>query len=168
MTQNRNIDILPVTRDNALLLGALVADFRVTLKGYKGIPAAPDVEAGAAELQEYLDAGFPCFAALCGGEWAGYIVCKIDEPCVWVESIYAKPEYRRMGVASALFRKAEELAASFGEDTVFNYVHPNNHGMIGFLRKHGYTVINLVEIRKPYEGEQLTQKIQVGEHEFDY
>lgn len=73
-----------------------------------------------------------------------------------------------MGVASQLFEKAEKLAKSFGENTVFNYVHPNNHGMIGFLRKHGYTVINLVEIRKPYVGEQLTQTIQVGEHVFDY
>ena len=31
---------------------------------------------------------------------------------------------------TALFGKAEKLAASFGEDTVYNYVHPNNHAMI--------------------------------------
>ena len=30
------------------------------------------------------------------------------------------------------------------------------------------TVLNLIEIRKPYEGEKLTQVIQVGEQEFDY
>ena len=40
--------------------------------------------------------------------------------------------------------------------------------MIEFLRKRGYTVLNLIEIRKPYQGETLTQKITVGEHEFDY
>ena len=42
------------------------------------------------------------------------------------------------------------------------------HRMINFLRKRGYTVLNLIEIRKPYEGENLTQTIRVGEHEFDY
>lgn len=40
--------------------------------------------------------------------------------------------------------------------------------MIDFLRKRGYTVLNLIEIRKPYKGKKLTQTIAVGEHEFDY
>lgn len=39
--------------------------------------------------------------------------------------------------------------------------------MIQFLRRHGYTVINLVEIRRPYTGEKITQTITVGEHEFN-
>ena len=54
------------------------------------------------------------------------------------------------------------------DDTVYNYVHPNNHRMIEFLRKRGYTVLNLIEIRRPYKDEKLTQTIAVGEHEFDY
>jgi len=45
---------------------------------------------------------------------------------------------------------------------------PNNHKMISFLRHQGYTVINLIEIRKPFKEEVLTQKINVGEHIFDY
>ena len=40
--------------------------------------------------------------------------------------------------------------------------------MIEFLKKRGYTVLNLIEIRKPYKDEKLTQTIVVGEHEFDY
>jgi len=40
--------------------------------------------------------------------------------------------------------------------------------MIEFLRKNGYSVLNLIELRKPYSGEVLSRKIQVGEHEFDY
>lgn len=162
------MDIIKITEDNYNKLGSLVADFGIALKSYKGIKALPNADAGVSEMKEYIDAGFPCYAAVCDGQYAGYIVCRVDAPCVWVESIYVEPKFRRIGVASQLFAKAEELARSFGDETVFNYVHPNNHGMIGFLRKHGYTVINLVEIRKPYKGEQLTQTIQVGEHEFDY
>ena len=82
--------------------------------------------------------------------------------------MYVVEEYRRHGVASALFQEAEKLAKQYGETTVFNYVHPNNDGMIAFLRKHGYTVLNLIEIRKPYQDEKLSTKIQVANHQFDY
>ena len=111
---------------------------------------------------------FPVYAALVDDEYAGYVVCRVDSEVVWVESIFVKEEYRRHGVATALHSKAEEIAASYGDDTVYNYVHPNNHRMIEFLRKRGYTVLNLIEIRKPYKDEKLTQTIAVGEHEFDY
>ena len=149
-------------------LAQMVALFRVELRSYKGITSKPNVEAGREEMEEYLAAGFPVFAAMVDGQHAGFLVCRVDSEVVWVESIFVKEEYRRHGVASALHSKAEEIAASYGEETVYNYVHPNNHRMIAFLRKRGYTVLNLIEIRKPYNGEKLTQKICVGKHEFDY
>ena len=40
--------------------------------------------------------------------------------------------------------------------------------MIAFLRRHGYTVLNLIEIRKPYPDEKPVKRIKVGENEFDY
>lgn len=149
-------------------LARMVALFRVELRAYKGIVSNPNVEAGREEMEEYLAAKFPVFAAVVDGEYAGYAVCRVDSGVVWVESLFVREEYRRCGVASALHNKAEEIAASYGGDTVYNYVHPNNHRMISFLRKRGYTVLNLIEIRKPYQGEKLTQVIRVGEHEFDY
>lgn len=149
-------------------IAPLVAQFRVTLKAFKGITASPDENEGASELKEYLEAGFPVFTARKEGTACGYLVCRVEEPCVWVESIYVLPEFRRQGVASALFHKAEALAASYGEETVYNYVHPNNEGIIGFLKSKGYTVLNLIELRKPYPGEKLTRKIQVDENRFDY
>ncbi len=149
-------------------LAQMVALFRVELRSYKGIVSMPNIQAGREEMEEYLAAKFPVFAAIVDGEYAGYVVCRVDSEVVWVESIFVKEEYRRQGVASALHAKAEEIAASYGDDTVYNYVHPNNHRMIAFLCKRGYTVLNLIEIRKPYKGEKLTQTIPVGEHEFDY
>lgn len=146
----------------------LAAQFRVTLKSFKGIRALPDTEAGAKELREYLSAGYPVFTAKKDGILCGYVVCRVEEPCVWVESIYVLPAFRRQGVAGALFRRAEELAASFGEDTVYNYVHPNNTGMIAFLKTKGYSVLNLIELRKAYKGEQLTGTVRVDDNLFDY
>ena len=149
-------------------LAEMVASFRVELRSYKGIVSRTNVDAGREEMEEYLVAGFPVFVAMVDGEYAGYVVCRVDSEVVWVESIFVKEEFRRHGVASALHRKAEEIAASYGEETVYNYVHPNNHRMIEFLRKRGYTVLNLIEIRKPYKGEQFTQTISVGDHYFNY
>ena len=146
----------------------LAAAFRVQLKSYKGISAQPDIEAGKEESIEFLNSGFPVFAVEDEGALAGYIVCRIDEPCLWVEHIYVREDLRRKGVATMLFRKAEEIAASMGEDTVYNFVHPNNEGMIRFLASKGYTVLNLIEIRKPYKDERLTTTIHVEKEAFDY
>ncbi len=161
------IELIEITEINDAL-AQMVAQFRVDLRSYKGIVSVPNMEDGREEMEEYLAAKYPVFAAVVDGEYAGYVVCRIDNKVVWVESIFSREEYRRRGVAAALHRKAEEIAESYGNDTVYNYVHPNNHRMIAFLRKRGYTVLNLIEIRKPYHEEKLAQVIQVGEHDFDY
>ena len=149
-------------------IAPLVAAFRTQLKSYKGIESQPNTEAGKDEILEYLESGFPVYAVEDSGALVGYIVCRIDEPCLWVEHIFVQEDYRRKGVATMLFNKAEEIAASMGEDTVYNFVHPNNENMIQFLRAKGYTVLNMIEIRKPYEGEKLTTTIHVEKEAFDY
>lgn len=160
--------IIQATKENIPQIAPLIADFRVALKSYKGIRAVPNCAAAAEEAAEYLDAGFPLFAAVEDAHFVGYLVCRVEKPCVWVESIYVEEAGRRRGIASALFAEAEKLAASYGQETVYNYVHPNNDGMIAFLRQHGYTVLNLIEIRKPRTGETLSRKIHVETQEFDY
>lgn len=160
--------LIALNRENAAQAAPLVAAFRVELRSYKGIVSKPDFRAGQTELLEYLDAGFPAFAAVENGVFAGYVVCRVDGGTVWVESLYVRDEYRRRRIASTLFEKAEEIAVSYGGDTLFNYVHPNNQGVILFLRRHGYTVLNLFELRKPWRDEKLSAKIRVGENEFNY
>ena len=162
------MELVAIDKGNIEEAAALAADFRVALKGYVGVTAAPDREAGLAELQGYLGAGFPMYAALQDGAPVGYRVCRVDTPTVWLESLFVRADARRQGVASALLQKAEEIAAGCGEPTLYHNVHPNNDGMIAFLRRHGYTVLNLIEIRKPYPGEEPAKVIRVGTNAFDY
>ena len=162
------MEIVRICPKDADRIAPLAAAFRVQLKSCKGIHAQPDIEAGKEEITEFLNSGFPVFAAEDDGTPVGYIVCRIDEPCLWVEHIYVREDSRRKGIATMLFGKAEEIAASMGEDTVYNFVHPNNEGMIRFLASKGYTVLNMIEIRKPYKDEKLSAKIHVEKEAFDY
>lgn len=146
----------------------MAAAFRVQLKSFKSIEAQPDIEEGKDEIIDFLKSGFPVYAVEDGGALVGYIVCRIGKPCLWIEHIFVREDYRRKGVASMLFNKAEEIAASMGEDTVYNFVHPNNENMIRFLRSKGYTVLNMIEIRKPYKGEKPASVIHVETETFDY
>ena len=160
--------IVKVDRSTAEAIIPLIAAFRVTLKSYKGIAAEPDLDWAREEAFEFLEKGYPVFAAEEDGEMVGYIVCRIDDCCLWVEHIFVRGDYRRRGAASMLFRQAEEIAQSMGDDTVYNFVHPNNEGMIAFLRSKGYTVLNMLEIRRPYAGETLNTTVRVGNNAFDY
>ncbi len=162
------MDIIRIDSTTAEKLAPLVAGFRVTLDSYRGVASQPDQEAAKEEILELFSQGYPIFAAADGEEFVGYIVCRIEEPCLWVEHFYVLPGYRRRGIATGLFCKAEDLARQMGEDTVFNFVHPNNDGMIAFLRSRGYTVLNMIEIRKPYRNEELHTKINVADNVFDY
>lgn len=156
------------TTSDIMLVAPLIAKFRVKLKTFKNIQISENITAAQDEFSEYLDAGFPVFLCIEDTRCIGYMACRVDKPTVWVESIFVLDEYRRQGAASLLFKRAEALAQHYGSSTVFNYVHPNNTAMIQFLASHGYTVLNLIEIRKPYPSETIFNKIQVGDHIFDY
>lgn len=162
------MEIIRIRAEDTDRIAPLVAAFRMQLKAYKGIASQLNIESGKEEVLEFLQSGFPVFALEDKDSLVGYMVCRIDDTCVWVEHIFISEGYRRKGLASMLFQKAEEIAASMGEETVYNYVHPNNEGMIRFLRSKGYTVLNLIEIRKPYANEKLTTTIQVDKETFDY
>jgi ribosomal protein S18 acetylase RimI-like enzyme len=145
-----------------------IAMLRVTLATQKSRQAAPDYRSAAAELDDYVRLGFPIFVAVTENRIVGHLVCRIVEDIVWAESLHVMPEYRRLGVASSLYSEAERLAENLGSSTVYNWIHPNNQESISFLRSKGYTVLNLIELRKPWPNERLMQHIQVGDNKFDY
>ncbi|MCL2671530.1 MAG: GNAT family N-acetyltransferase [Clostridiales bacterium] len=149
-------------------VASLVAKFRVALAGLGGAVAAEDATAAQEEFADYLRRGYPIYIYQSEGRCLGYIVCRVDAPTVWVESLYVLEEHRRHGIATALFETAEQVAASYGEDTMYNYVHPNNDGMITFLKKRGYDMLNLIEIRKRGAGEPVREEIRVRNNTFGY
>lgn len=148
----------------------LVAHFRTHLSSLKGILRKPDMEQALEEISEYLGKKYPIYVAedTDRNDLLGYIVCRVDDTVVWAESLYVKPTARNRGVGNALYDKAEELCQGLGGDTLYNWIHPNNHTIVGFLKKRGYDVLNLVEVRKTRQGEEIEGNMQVGEHQFLY
>ncbi|QSX06457.1 GNAT family N-acetyltransferase [Sedimentibacter sp. zth1] len=150
------------------LVAPLIAKFRVELKKLKQIDSDENLEVAKEGFMEYINSNYPIYIALDENVCVGYLVCRVDKPNVWVESIYVVESFRRKEVASLMFEQAEKLAHSYGEETLYNYVHPNNDKMLKFLAKHGYDVLNLIEIRKKYTDEKTNMKINVNNFEFDY
>ena len=161
----------PDDRDQVI---GLVAGFRAALRAVRtGKPESNVPVQHAAALEELKgyedDPAYPIFVAeIESGELVGYLVCRVDEEVVWAESLYVTPAYRRGGIAGALYAEAYRRAQEVGVATVYNWVHPNNDRIITFLKKRGYDVLNLVEIRRAREGEEIEGEIQVGEHRFRY
>lgn len=67
-----------------------------------------------------------------------------------------------------MFQKVENLSFPLGGETLFIYIHSKNHVMLVFLRKQGYTFLNLIEVRKTFESEILTREVCVNEEKFVY
>jgi ribosomal protein S18 acetylase RimI-like enzyme len=146
----------------------LIAEFRVSLAELRGKAFSVDLAAARDELAEYTSKGFPIYVVEDDtASLVGYLVCRVDGNVVWAESLYIVPEYRQRGIGSSLFAEAEHLAQEQGSDFPYNWVDPTNEKIIRFLQKRGYNILNLIELRRPHPGEELTQKIIVGSHVYD-
>lgn len=145
----------------------LIALFRVHLRRFKNEETELDIEAAKQELRYAITDHYPIYIIIEGEKPIAYMMLRIDG-CVFVEQIYAKEGYRRLGAATLLYEQAEKVAHELGEDTLYNFVHPNNDAMMGFLRSKGYSVLNLVEVRKPYKNETLSTEYTIGNNKFDY
>jgi ribosomal protein S18 acetylase RimI-like enzyme len=160
--------IRPFVDDDTDQIIHLIAEFRVSLAQLKSLERELNLEIAKEELDGYRKKQYPIFIAEINSQIVGYIVCRTDEDVVWGESLFVSPNHRRQGIASTFYLEAEKLVANLGSDTVYNWIHPNNHAIIAFLKKRGYTVLNLIEVRKARTGEDPKEKIQVGMHNFDY
>ena len=160
--------LIRINEDNIYGLVYLVKDFRKHLAKLKNRESDVDVDEALEELKYYVDNGYPIYAISDAGRYIGYEVMKIIEDVVWVESIYVLPEYRRKGVGKLLLQKAEEISEEYRNDTLYFNVHPNNHGMLRFLKTNGYDVLNLIEIRKAWPGEEVADTYDIDDHIYKY
>ena len=166
--KKHNYRFITIDNDNVYSLAYLCVEFRKSLNTLNPSNQLIDVDEAVEELKYYLSKNYPVFAISDNGRYIGYAVCKVDDGVVWLESIYVKKEYRRKGIGRMLYEKAESIAEEYGNDTLYQYVHPNNDEMISFLKRKDYDVLNLIEIRKAYKDEENKDTYTIGNHTYKY
>ena len=163
------IDIRPMKESDRDMLVPLLAHFQVTMSRFHGRPLPTNFVEADRELQRYEGAAYRLFIGENEEKLpVAFLVCRIEADRVWAEALFVLPDYRRQGVGSALFQHAQMLAEELGGESVYNRVQPNNERMISFLRRHGYRVLNVIEIRKAISDDGDMSGIKVGLNMFDY
>ncbi|MBR0474685.1 MAG: GNAT family N-acetyltransferase [Erysipelotrichaceae bacterium] len=166
--KKNNVRIVNVDEKNAYVITYMVVNFRKELAVLKNRKSTVDITEANEEIEYYLKKQYPIFAASISGNYVGYAVCKVEDDVVWLESIYVKKEFRNKGIATKLLEKCEEIGKEHDNDTLYINIHPNNEAVINFLNKNGYNVLNLIEVRKNYEGEKTESEYSIGQHSYKY
>ena len=151
-------------------LTPLVAGYRQRMMELSGRQESVDLETGRSELEEFIDKRYLIFVAEGDLDDAllGFAVARVIDDCVWAEAIYVSPGCRRHGVATELFKRVEQLALDKGKTTAYQWVHPDNSAILSFLRKQGYDVLNLIEVRKARPRESFDTTINILGTDFRY
>ena len=70
---------------------------------------------------------------------------EFGKPCIWVEDLYLKPEYRRQGIGSKFFEYLEQNYI----DCIFRLeVEEENERAIHVYEKNGFAVLPYMEMKK--------------------
>ena len=87
----------------------------------------------------------------CGGEVAGYAMLaksfstEFGKPCVWIEDIYVKEEYRGQGIGTAFFAFLDENY----KNCIFRLeAESENENAIRVYEKCGFEVLPYLELKK--------------------
>jgi GNAT superfamily N-acetyltransferase len=99
-------------------------------------------------------------------ELVGYSVLKTEDCVCWLDWIYVKPEFRGTNAASKLFDYSEKVAKEIGSDQLYIWVHPDNRPMLKFLKKKGYDVLNLIEVKKIKKN--INSVVMILDNQFRY
>lgn len=85
------------------------------------------------------------------GETAGYgMIAKsfsteVGKPCIWVEDLYLKPEYRGLGIGTKFF---EYLEQNFTDCAFRLEVEEENERAIHVYEKNGFAMLPYMQMRK--------------------
>lgn len=144
----------------------LVLEMRMVMERLNKTTVEISHDDAALEAKSYFSENRQVFGIYQDDELIGYSVLKTEDLVCWLDWIYLKPEYRGRNAASELFDYSEKVAKEIGSDQLYIWVHPDNHPMLKFLKKKGYDVLNLIEVKK--EKTQTNSSISILGNELRY
>ena len=144
----------------------LVFEMKIIMSRLNGSEKIVMMSEAVREAEGYFTENREIFVYKINNKMVGYSVLKTEDQVIWLDWLYIDPDYHGKGIASKLFDHAEEFTMKLGNDQLYIWVHPDNHRMLKFLKKKGYDVINLIEVKKNKNNFQ--SKIQILGNEFRY
>ncbi len=153
-------------KSNSLEFTHMVLDMRLLMNQLNQTTEITTLSSAKLEAESNFANNRKVFVYVLNDELIGYSVLKIEEQVCWLDWLFVKSSFFGKGIASDLFDHAEKYALELGNDQLYIWVHPDNHRMLRFLKKKGYDVLNLLEIKKSKTG--ANQIIRIFENEFKY
>jgi len=144
----------------------LVFEMKIIMSRLNGSDKIVMMSEAMREAEGYFTENRKIFVYKMNNKMVGFSVLKIEDTVVWLDWLYVDPDYQGGEISSKLFDHAEEFSRKLGNDQLYVWVHPDNHRMIGFLKKKGYEVLNLIEIKKVKAN--IQEKIEILGNEFKY
>ena len=144
----------------------LVFEMKIIMSRLNGSEKIVMMSEAVREAEGYFTENREIFVYKINNKMVGYSVLKTEDQVIWLDWLYIDPDYHGKGIASKLIDHAEEFTMKLGNDQLYIWVHPDNHRMLKFLKKKGYDVINLIEVKKNKNNYQ--SKIQILGNEFRY
>ena len=144
----------------------LVFEMKIIMSRLNGSEKNVMMSEAVHEAEGYFTENREIFVYKINNKMVGYSVLKTEDQVIWLDWLYIDPDYHGKNIASKLFDHAEEFTMKLGNDQLYIWVHPDNHRMLKFLKKKGYDVINLIEVKKNKNNYQA--KIQILGNEFRY
>jgi len=105
----------------------------------------PHVRATPSKILKRLSKGFDYFVAVVGGVVAGFADFRLMERKVKVMGLAVDPDFRGMGIGSALLSKICGVAAREGKSAAYLQVKRSNLPAIKLYRRNGFVITREVE-----------------------
>jgi GNAT superfamily N-acetyltransferase len=144
----------------------LVFEMKIIMSRLNGSEKIVMMSEAVHEAESYFTENRRVYVYKINNKMVGYSVLKTEDQVVWLDWMYVDSDYHEKGIASKLFDHAEEFAMKLGNDQLYVWVHPDNHRMIRFLKKKGYDVLNLIEVKKVKDN--FKEKLVILGNEFKY
>ncbi len=103
------------------------------------------------------------FVAECNGMVIGFLVGFVSQTFdseAYIHFAGVHPEFRKKGIAAALYKRFFEVAGNFGRSVVRCVTSPVNHGSISFHTRMGFSIepgtkiIDGIPVAENYDGDK--------------